>query len=230
MAVDTLASGALGVDGVIERTMAIQQSAHQPAFLPVVVFDAAFGELGMRTGLARACRKEQGAAKALGAKAIGVLKLGGGIHAQPGEASRGAIRVARYLFVPMGVEWDGADAPPVGHRLIDRPLVEGSIGRHMRGELVGGNHDALEERTVIRHIGFIERQGVLGEHHIAIDGSSRSRHAGAVAQRYSLCALLGCAFSGGSWCNGLLRVCALLDGACAGVDGGSGWPDSRDAS
>ena len=83
LTVDTLASGALGVDGVIERTVAIQQSAHQPAFLPVRVFDAALalGKLGMRTGLSGRFGKEQWTAKALGTKAIGVLKRVGGRHA-----------------------------------------------------------------------------------------------------------------------------------------------------
>src|SRR6266851_7093456 len=183
LAVDAFAAGALRVDGMVERARAIEQHAHQPAFLPIRVFDAAFafGELGMRTGLARACRKEQGAAKALGAKAIGVLKLVRGMHTQARPAAWGAIGVAWHLFMPMIVEGNGGDAPPVGHRLIDIPIVKGSIGGHIGGELVGGNHDALVEWAVIRDIGFIERQGVLGQHHIAIDGISSSRHARAIA-------------------------------------------------
>src|SRR6266849_1908488 len=80
LAVDALTTGTLGVDGLVERALPIQQGAHQAAFLPIGVFDAAFalGELGMLAGLSGAGGKEQGAAKALGAKAIGVLKLVGG--------------------------------------------------------------------------------------------------------------------------------------------------------
>jgi len=74
------------IDGVIERTVPIQQGAHQPALFPIGIFDAAFalGELGMRTRLVRACGKEQGAAKALGTKAVGVLERVAGRHAQAG--------------------------------------------------------------------------------------------------------------------------------------------------
>jgi hypothetical protein len=54
--------GATVVDRVIERTLAIQEGAHQAALLPVEVFDtaAALGELGLVGGLACALWKEQG--------------------------------------------------------------------------------------------------------------------------------------------------------------------------
>ena len=164
MTVDTLASGALGVDGVIERTMAIQQSAHQPAFLPVRVFDAAFAldKLGMLAGGSRRLRKEQGTAKALHAIATGVLELEGGMHAQACEASRGAIRVARDFIVAMGIEGDGSDARSVSHRLIDVPIVVSGISGHMGRELVGGNDSSLEEGAILGDVSFVEGQGVLG--------------------------------------------------------------------
>ena len=41
LAVDAFTTGALRVDGFVERTGAIEQGAHQAAFLPVGVFDAA---------------------------------------------------------------------------------------------------------------------------------------------------------------------------------------------
>ena len=68
LTVDAFTRGALVVDGVVERPVAIEQSAHQSAFLPIGILDAAFafGELGVLTGLSRARRKKQGAAKALG--------------------------------------------------------------------------------------------------------------------------------------------------------------------
>ena len=78
-AIDAFTGGALVVERVIERTLPIEQRAHQPAFLPVEVFHAAFpfGELRVVTGLACALRKEQGTTNTLGAIAIGVLKLEG---------------------------------------------------------------------------------------------------------------------------------------------------------
>jgi hypothetical protein len=84
LTVDALAGSALVVDDVIERAVSIEQGPHQPAFLPIGVFDTAspFGELGMLTDLARPFRKEQGTAKALSGIAIGVLKLVGGVHTQ----------------------------------------------------------------------------------------------------------------------------------------------------
>ena len=84
LTIETLASGALGRDGVVERTAAIQQSAHQPPFLPVEVFDTAlaFDKLGLLTARSSRLREEQGTAKALSAIAVGVLKEEGGMHAQ----------------------------------------------------------------------------------------------------------------------------------------------------
>ncbi len=84
LTVDAFAAGPLIVDDVVEGTIAIQQSAHQPPFLPVEVFDTAltFGKLGMLTARSSQLRKEQGTAKALSAIAVGVLKEEGGMHAQ----------------------------------------------------------------------------------------------------------------------------------------------------
>ena len=88
LTVDAFTAGPLSIDGMIERAISIQQGPHQPAFLPIGVFDTAFakGLLGMRTALARADGKEQGAAKALGAKAVGVLEWVGRGHAQAARA------------------------------------------------------------------------------------------------------------------------------------------------
>ena len=67
LTVDAFTRGTLVVDGVVERPVTIEQSAHQPTFLTIGILDTAFAfrELSMVTGLSRAGRKEQGAAKAL---------------------------------------------------------------------------------------------------------------------------------------------------------------------
>jgi hypothetical protein len=69
---------------MVEWTVAIQQSTHQPALLPIGVFDAplAFEKLDMLTGLSCTGGKKQRAAEALGAIAVGVPELVGGVHAQ----------------------------------------------------------------------------------------------------------------------------------------------------
>ena len=96
LAVDAFTGGTLVVDGVVERPVTIEQSAHQSAFLPIGIFDAAlaFGELGVLTGLCGTGRKEQGAAKALSQKAVGVPKLKDGRHAQACRAAWCSIGVA----------------------------------------------------------------------------------------------------------------------------------------
>ena len=59
------------------------------------------------------------------------------------------------------VEGDGGNATPMGHRVVDIPVIEGGIGRHMDRESAKGHNSALIERTVMADIDFIERQGVL---------------------------------------------------------------------
>ena len=144
LAVDALTRGALVVDGVVERSIAIEQGAHQAAFLPIGVLDAAFAfeEWGVFAGLARAGGKEQGAAKALGEEAVGVPELVGGMHAQARRATWRAIGIQRHLLVTMGVEGNGANALSMGHRLIDVPEIKGGIGCDMERELVQGQHAA----------------------------------------------------------------------------------------
>src|SRR3989442_13025515 len=111
LVVDSLTTGTLRVAGLVEGAGAIQQGAHQAALLPVGVFDAALakGLLFMRTGLSGARGKEQRTAKTLGSKAVGVLELVSGIHAQAGEASWSAIGIARHFFVSMAIERNGGN-------------------------------------------------------------------------------------------------------------------------
>src|SRR5438270_3609473 len=67
VAIDAFAGGALGVDGVIEWPVAIQQDALQAAALPIEVFDTAtsFGELSMRTRQVKRLREQERTAEAL---------------------------------------------------------------------------------------------------------------------------------------------------------------------
>src|SRR5258708_5712080 len=185
LTVDAFAGGALGVDDVVERTGAIEQGTHQPTFLPIGVFDTplGFGELRMSTRCSCRLRKEQRTAKALSTKAVGVLKEEGGMHAQAFGAAWSSIGVAWDFFVTMGIEWDGGDALSVSDRLIDVPKIVSGIGGDISRELMGGHDGLVEEGTKIGDIGFIERQGVLGQHDIAIDRISGCRHARAVAKQ-----------------------------------------------
>ncbi len=54
LTVDAFGTGALTVDGLVERPVPVQRDAHQPARLDVDVFNAAFpfGKLLMLAGLA----------------------------------------------------------------------------------------------------------------------------------------------------------------------------------
>ena len=84
MAVGPLCAGALAVDGLVERSRAIEGDTHLGPGFPVEVFDTALAlcELLVLTTLSVGLREEQGAAKALRAVAIGMGELVGGMHAQ----------------------------------------------------------------------------------------------------------------------------------------------------
>lgn len=164
LTIDAFAGGAPVVDDVVERAGAIEQGSHQPAFLPIGIFDAASakGLLGMLTRFSCRFRKQEWTAKRLSAKAIGMLKWEGRMHAQAFRAARRPIGIARDFFVTMVVEGDGRDARPVGDCFIDVPVVVSGISRHIGRELIGGHHSSLEEGAIIGDVGLIERQGVLG--------------------------------------------------------------------
>src|SRR6266704_3342330 len=152
---------------------------------PIRVFDTAlrFAELRMSTRCSCRLRKEQRTAKALSTKAVGVLKWEGGMHAQAFGAAWRAIRVAWHFFVAVIIERDGSNPLSVSHRFIDVPKVVSGISGHMSRELIGGHDGSLEEGTIIRDIGFVEGQGVLGQHHIAIHRVRAGRDAGAIAKK-----------------------------------------------
>src|SRR5438128_944126 len=108
------------------------------------------------------------------------------MHAQARLTARGAIGIAGDVFVTMAVERNGSDALAMSHRLVDVPEIESGIGGDVRGKLVGGDNSALKERTIIGDVGFIEGQGVLGEHDITIDRVGGSSYPGAVAKEANL--------------------------------------------
>src|SRR5258708_27905338 len=125
------------------------------------------------------------------------------MHAQARLTARGAIRIAGDVFVTMAVERNGSDALAMSQRLVDVPEIESGIGGDVRGKLVGSDNSALKEWTIIGDVGFIEGQGVLGEHDIPIDRVGGRRHPGAIAEEADLFLFRGAVR--------LLLVAALLD-------------------
>src|SRR5260370_6045854 len=140
----------------------------------------------MLTARSSRLRKEQGTAKALSVKAVGVPKEEGGMHTQAFGAAWGAIGIARDFFVAMAIEGDGSDARAVSHRLIDVPIVVSGISGHRGRELIGGHDGSLEEGAIRSDVRFIEGQGVLGEHHIARDGIRAGGHSSPIAKEADL--------------------------------------------
>ncbi len=61
----------------------------------------------------------------------------------------------------------------------------------MGGELIKRHDGSLEEGTKIGDIGFVERQGVLGQHHIAIDRIGTGSDTSAIAEEADLFLFLG---------------------------------------
>ncbi len=183
MTILAFATGALGVDGVVERAVAVERDAHLAAKFDVDIFDAAFAfeELLVGAGLLRGDRKEEGAAKALSAVAVGVLELIGGRHAELDGTTRSAIGVAVENGMGVLVERHGTDAVMARGAFIDIPGIEGGIGRHMGGVEAQSNDGALIERAKVGHVILVEGLGELRQHHIAIGWDGGRRHAGAIA-------------------------------------------------
>src|SRR6266516_2440160 len=93
LTVDAFRRGALIINSLVEGPVAIQGHAHASTQFPIDIFDTAFafGKLGMLTTGSRRLGKEQGTAEALGAVAIGMVELKGGMHRQLFGTQRGAI-------------------------------------------------------------------------------------------------------------------------------------------
>lgn len=96
---------------------------------------------------------------------------------------------------PWMPERNGGNVELSGHRLIDVAVIEGGIGGHMDGEVVKSHHGAQIERAVTGDIGFIERQGVLGQHDVAVVRIGSGCDAKAIAKQASFLTMeepLGC--------------------------------------
>ncbi len=165
-----------------------ESDAHLPTAFAVDILDTAFafGKLFMLTAVSVGRGKEQGAAEALSAVAVGMLKLIGRMHAQPDGTQRRAIRIALKDRVAMLIEGNGSNTAMTSSALIDVPGIKGGIGRHMGGIEAQRDDGTLVEGAIVRHIGLIEGLGVLSEHDIAIGGNGGRRHAGAIAPQVFL--------------------------------------------
>src|SRR5260370_21953765 len=132
VAMQALAAGRLSADGLVEGAVESQQGAHEPTSVKVDVLDAAFGfgNLLVVAALAGALWEQERTAKALGAVAVSMLEPVGGMHAQACPAVRGAIGVAWDGIMAVAVERNGSNALPMGHCLIDVPVIEGGVIRH----------------------------------------------------------------------------------------------------
>ncbi len=152
LAIDAFATRALRVDDLVEGTVTIQQGAHESTGFPIDILDTALAEdlLLMLAGVTGALGEQKRTAKALGTVATGVLERVGGVHAQACPAVRGPIGVAWDSLMAVTVEGNSGNAPPMGHRFVDGPVIEGGISRHMDGEAVKGQDGAQVERTKIR--------------------------------------------------------------------------------
>lgn len=123
MAVDALAASTLRVNGLIERAGTIEGDSGLAAPFHIDILDTAFlfEELLMLTRGPGLLGKEQRAAIALGAIAIGMVKLVGRLHTQLEGTQRGAIGVSFVGGMPMLVEWQGSDTTDAISILVDVP-------------------------------------------------------------------------------------------------------------
>ncbi len=162
-AVDAFARGALRINDVVERPVAIQRHALDTAEFPIDIFDTAlaFGELCVLTGCAGLVGKEQGATEPLGAIAVGVVELVRRLHEQALLAARSAIGLARQGSMAVLVEGNRADAAVTGGALVHIPGIKGRIRRDMGRELPEGEQRALVQGAEIGHIVLVEGLGEL---------------------------------------------------------------------
>ena len=170
LAIDAFGRGALLVDDLVERGVALERDAHLGTLLAVEVLDtaAAFGELLVVTALSRWLRIKQGTRKALGAIAVGVLEALGRLHTQALGTQGDAIGITSALRMAMGVEGDGGHPTAMQHRLIDVPGIKGGIGRDIVGKVAQVDDRLQVQGKEVGDIVLVEGQGVLGQDDIAI--------------------------------------------------------------
>ena len=135
LTIDAFSGSALGVDGMVERPIAIEGHAHLPTQFAVDIFDTAtaLGKLGMVTRVSRALWKEQWATEALSAEALGVVELEGGLHAKLFGTAWGAISIALVDGMGVLIEGHGPDALMQSGALVDIPGIESGIGGDVGG-------------------------------------------------------------------------------------------------
>ncbi len=150
LTVDTLTTGALPIDRLIEWACSIKRDPHQAATLDSDMLDAAFRlvvELLVLTGspfLRR--REEEGTAIQVRSIAVAMCKLIGRMHTQPFRAQRHAVRVTFKGRVPVLILGHRRNAPMQGRFLLHRPGIKGGISGQMGGELLQSEHHLLRER------------------------------------------------------------------------------------
>ena len=183
LTVDAFTTGTLGVDGPVQRALAIQGDTHETSRLDIDVFDAPFGagELLVITMSGFKRRGEiQGTTVELCTVAIGMRKAVGWMHTQAFGAAWDAIGITRKRGMAMLVLGDRCNASMDGAFLVDVPGIIGGISRDMDGKRLQSEHSALIERFKGGDIAFIEGLRLLGEHHISVVSSGRCGHPGAI--------------------------------------------------
>ncbi len=131
--------GTLVVYGLIEGTLAIQEHSHQD-HLPVGPFThpSALANWACSQIWPVGWGKSRGERKWLPHDSHWCAEIGTwGACASPPSRRQASIGINGALRAAMLIERDGGDALPVSHRLIDIPVVVGSISRHIGRELVG---------------------------------------------------------------------------------------------
>ncbi len=181
--IDALGTGALAVDGLVERSIAVQGDAHLRPGFPIEILDAAlaFAKLLVLASDSRGIRKEQGAAKALRAVAGGMGELVSRMHPQADRTQWNAISSSLPLRVTMLIERDSRNAPAKDAGLVDIPGIKGSIRRDVsRKESQVGDGLQIEGHK-IGDVVLIEGVGILSEDYVPIVGGSGTGNAGAIA-------------------------------------------------
>ena len=193
LAIDTFAGRALVVQPLVERPVAVQGDAHDSSRFPVEVLDTALLllELFVVAGLASRLWEEQGAEEALGAIAVGMGELEGGVHAQPFGTQRHPIGSALAGGMAMRIEGNRRDTLLPSSALVDIPGVESGVSRQVVGEVLHVGDGLVIEGQKVGNVVHVERLGVLSQHHITIVRGGRGHHARAIAPEVLLAFLLG---------------------------------------
>lgn len=215
LTVDALTTGALGVDGLIERPGAIQHDAHLSTAFPIDIFDTApaLDELVMLARLPGGSGMQERTLEALAAIAVGMVELDGWNHAVLHRATRSGIRVTGEGLMSVLIERHGSNPAMTGGSFVDIPGIEGSIGGDVGGILSQCKHGPLIHGTKVGHIVLIEGLSVFSEDDIAIVGGEGGSDARAVAPEI-LFDFFGGAIS-------LFLIAAAFDAKCAvGITGG----------